>query len=126
MKGSDLECFIHPISRQLHKFGGSSLASPEAFRRVANLLEKNSGVTDLIVVSAAGKTTNILIECLSLFEKKSPRAYETLLDLRDYQVHLIESLMGRDSKKALLQALYNDLDGIEQTAQSLLDDPKRA
>ena len=126
MKDSDLECFFNPPSRQLHKFGGSSLASPEAFLRVASLLEKYGGVTDLIVVSAAGKTTNTLIECLSLFEKKSPRAYETLSSLREYQTNLIENLMGFAQKKTLLDALYDDLDGIEKTARSLLDDPLRA
>ncbi|MGO1189868.1 amino acid kinase family protein, partial [Vibrio casei] len=49
-------------ARQLHKFGGSSLANPECYKRVANILKEYSSPADLVVVSAAGSTTNRLIE----------------------------------------------------------------
>ena len=55
--------------RQLHKFGGSSLADPECYRRVVNILKEYSSATDLVVVSAAGKTTNRLIEFVEALDK---------------------------------------------------------
>lgn len=113
-------------SRQLHKFGGSSLASPEGFRRVACILKTDSGAEDIIVVSAAGKTTNALIEWLSLFEKDSAAAQKALENLRFYQQNLIENLIEKNQKQALVRALFDDLNAMEKEIKSTLDDPQRA
>ena len=50
----------------LHKFGGSSLADADCYRRVAHILLTHGQSDDLVVVSAAGKTTNFLYKLLSL------------------------------------------------------------
>lgn len=47
--------------RQLHKFGGSSLADAEGYRRVTNIISEYSEPGDLLVVFAAGDTTDQLI-----------------------------------------------------------------
>lgn len=52
--------------RQVHKFGGSSLADPVCYRRVAAIVEQQVGGDELVVVSAAGKTTNRLIQLVEL------------------------------------------------------------
>ena len=57
-----------PQGRQVHKFGGSSLADPGCYRRVAGLVEPQGRGDELIIVSAAGKTTNRLIQVLELSE----------------------------------------------------------
>lgn len=54
--------------RHVHKFGGSSLADPVCYRRVASIVEQQVGGDELIVVSAAGKTTNRLIQLVELAE----------------------------------------------------------
>ena len=54
----------HLPGRQVHKFGGSSLADPNCYRRVAGLIEQESDPRALIVGSAAGKTTNRLLQVL--------------------------------------------------------------
>ena len=54
--------------RHVHKFGGSSLADPVCYRRVASIVEQQVGVNELVVVSAAGKTTNRLIQLVELAE----------------------------------------------------------
>lgn len=71
-------------SRQLHKFGGSSLADPECYRRVVTILKEYSNSEDLIVVSAAGKTTNRLIEFLESLNKDGRLAHEVLQSLRQF------------------------------------------
>ncbi|WP_407331616.1 bifunctional aspartate kinase/homoserine dehydrogenase II [Enterovibrio sp. 27052020O] len=113
-------------SRQLHKFGGSSLADPECFRRVARILAQYSGATDIIVVSAAGKTTNRLIEWLSLLDKDGRLAHETLQSLRKYQQDLIENLIEGEQKQALVDALYQDFSAMAQTAENPLNVAQRA
>lgn len=109
--------------RQLHKFGGSSLADPECFRRVVRILEQYSGKNDLIVVSAAGKTTNTLIEWLSLVGTDAIAADAVLASLRDYQSHLIKDLLTIAQRDDLLAALEADIKAIRAVmAQTITPD----
>lgn len=89
------------VSRQLHKFGGSSLADPECYQRVAHILRDYSQADDLVVVSAAGKTTNRLIEFLEALNKDGRAAHEALQALRQFQVQLIEGLLEGDRKSVV-------------------------
>jgi aspartokinase/homoserine dehydrogenase 1 len=50
----------------INKFGGSSLASADCFRKVAQLVNV---APQIVVVSAVGGTTNLLQECLDLAEQ---------------------------------------------------------
>ncbi|MCG6269146.1 bifunctional aspartate kinase/homoserine dehydrogenase II [Vibrio furnissii] len=95
-------------SRQLHKFGGSSLADPECYQRVAHILQEYSQPDDLVVVSAAGKTTNRLIAFLDALNKDGRIAHETLQSLRVYQSELIEGLLESDAADRLLTQLNGE------------------
>ena len=44
------------------KFGGSSLASAEALQRVASIVATRTHQKPVVVVSAMGKTTDILLD----------------------------------------------------------------
>jgi aspartokinase/homoserine dehydrogenase 2 len=98
------------ITRQLHKFGGSSLANPECYKRVANILAEYSQSDDLIVVSAAGDTTNQLISWLSALNKDGRTAHETLTALRQFQSNLIEELL--DEPNQLLDLLHTEFSAL--------------
>jgi len=56
----------HLPGRQVHKFGGSSLADPNCYRRVAGLIEQESDPRALIVVSAAGRNHQSLTASLRI------------------------------------------------------------
>ena len=45
----------------IHKFGGSSLASTACIERVVNIIRQNCQLNDVIVVSANGKITDELL-----------------------------------------------------------------
>ncbi|WP_087020222.1 bifunctional aspartate kinase/homoserine dehydrogenase II [Thaumasiovibrio subtropicus] len=110
--------------RQLHKFGGSSLADETCFRRVIDILAKYSHSDDLVVVSAAGSTTNQLIDFLKQSEKDGRLAHETLMGLRQFQQGLIESLITEP--EALVNALHDDCRQIAQWGEApSLDLPTR-
>ncbi|SJL84751.1 bifunctional aspartate kinase/homoserine dehydrogenase II [Vibrio palustris] len=96
-------------SRQLHKFGGSSLADAECYQRVAQILCDYSHSNDLIVVSAAGKTTNRLITFIEELSKDGRLAHETLLALRQYQSELITSLLDGEAADHLLSQLNGEI-----------------
>jgi len=76
----------------LHKFGGSSLADSSCYLRVANLLVNHSHQHDLVVVSAAGKTTNNLLKLADLAVQGS-NCLPLLLQLQDFQSQLITQLI---------------------------------
>ncbi|MGF1680967.1 bifunctional aspartate kinase/homoserine dehydrogenase II [Photobacterium minamisatsumaniensis] len=106
--------------RQLHKFGGSSLADPECYRRVVDILNQYSGENDLVVVSAAGKTTNNLIQWVELLGKDGRQAHETLQSLRQFQQHLIESLLHDGVADDLLTQLHLELADLARLGEQAL------
>lgn len=96
-------------ARQLHKFGGSSLADPECYLRVAKILKSYSKSEDLVVVSAAGKTTNRLISFVEELSKDGRIAHETLHALRQYQSDLITKLLTAEAAEPLLSQLQQEI-----------------
>ncbi len=98
-----------PHPRQLHKFGGSSLADPECYQRVAKILKSYSKSDDLVVVSAAGKTTNRLISFVEALSKDGRVAHETLHALRQYQSELITKLLSNEAAEPLLSQLQQEI-----------------
>ncbi|MFT6257928.1 MAG: aspartokinase/homoserine dehydrogenase 2, partial [Cellvibrionaceae bacterium] len=91
----------------LHKFGGSSLADADCYRRVAHILLTHGQSDDLVVVSAAGKTTNFLYKLLSL--RDSGQLWqEELQILISYQQTLIEQLLSNEQARDLRERLSTD------------------
>jgi len=112
------------IQRQLHKFGGSSLANPECYLRVVDILKKYSMENDLVVVSAAGKTTNRLIEFLEGLEKDGRIAHEALQSLRHFQTGLIENLLENEVQEELLALLHDEFSILSELTAPLTDAQK--
>lgn len=112
--------------RQLHKFGGSSLADPECYRRVVGILKEYSKPDDLIVVSAAGKTTNRLIAFLEGLATDGRIAHEELHTLRQFQTELIEELINGEAKKQLLATLSDEFSTLGELTSPLNEAEKAA
>lgn len=109
------------VQRQLHKFGGSSLADPECYLRVVGILREYSAENDLVVVSAAGKTTNRLIEFLDGLNKDGRIAHEALQALRQFQTGLIESLLEGEAQTQLLALLQDEFSTLAELTAPLTD-----
>ncbi|MBY5922545.1 bifunctional aspartate kinase/homoserine dehydrogenase II [Ferrimonas balearica] len=90
----------------LHKFGGSSLADADCYRRVVHILLTQGQSDDLVVVSAAGKTTNTLIELIERAQRGDDLS-APLAALQTFQLQLIAQLLIGDeahSQQAQLNA----------------------
>ncbi|MFO5718701.1 hypothetical protein ACLBQV_28715, partial [Klebsiella pneumoniae] len=72
---------------------GSSLADIKCYQRVVNIMTNYSQPNDLMVVSAAGSTTNQLINWLKLSQSDRISAHQAQQELRRYQLSLIEGLL---------------------------------
>ncbi|MEZ8494660.1 bifunctional aspartate kinase/homoserine dehydrogenase II [Vibrio splendidus] len=110
--------------RQLHKFGGSSLANPECYQRVVNILREYSSATDLVVVSAAGKTTNRLIEFVEALDKDGRIAHECLQTLRQFQLELIDALLEGEAASQLTATIQQEFTALGELTAPLSEAQK--
>ncbi|GAA5194592.1 bifunctional aspartate kinase/homoserine dehydrogenase II [Ferrimonas gelatinilytica] len=94
--------------RTLHKFGGSSLADADCYRRVAHILLTQGHSDDLVVVSAAGKTTNALISLLERARQHREFSNE-LAQLTEFQQGLIRRLLLGPEAETILAQFNDDL-----------------
>ncbi len=108
--------------RQLHKFGGSSLADATCYQRVAGIMAEYSQPGDLMVVSAAGSTTNQLISWLKLSQSDRLSAHQVQQALRRYHSELIGSLLPPEMAEPLIAAFIHDLERLAVVLDGRIDD----
>ncbi|EEQ09663.1 Homoserine dehydrogenase [Yersinia mollaretii ATCC 43969] len=108
--------------RQLHKFGGSSLADVKCYLRVANIMANYSRPGDLMVVSAAGSTTNQLISWLKLSQSDRLSAHQVQQSLRRYQHDLISGLLSPEMAEPLISEFIHDLERLAGLLDNKVDD----
>lgn len=97
-------------TKQLHKFGGSSLADASCYQRVAAIMADYSQPGDLMVVSAAGSTTNQLIGWLKLSQSDRLSAHQVQQTLRRYHSELIAALLPAEAADRLTTLFIRDLE----------------
>ena len=108
--------------RQLHKFGGSSLADVKCYLRVAGIMADYSQPDDMMVVSAAGSTTNQLISWLKLSQTDRLSAHQVQQALRRYQSELISGLLPPEVADGLIGAFIHDLERLAGLLDSGVND----
>lgn len=99
----------------VHKFGGSSLASANHYRRIADIL---TGDNEVIVLSAAAKTTAIL-QALFTFCDDTSVYQRCFADLKKFQLALISELLPESVQVDVVNALEQDLAAIDTVMQAV-------
>jgi len=112
--------------RQLHKFGGSSLADVKCYLRVAGIMAEYSQPGDMMVVSAAGSTTNQLISWLKLSQSDRLSAHQVQQALRRYQSELISGLLPPETADGLISEFFHVLEGLASLLDSGIPDRLRS
>src|SRR5689334_10045232 len=77
-----------------HKFGGSSLADADGFRRVADNLRARGDATQVVVASAMQGVTDALLALVDNAVRRSPSWSRDLRDLRDRHCATANELLG--------------------------------
>lgn len=96
---------------KVFKFGGASLKNASAVLHVASIILSQPPRELLIVVSAMGKTTDLLERILTLSHSK--QAFDhTLSSLRKYHQEIIEALF--DDPASVLAAVENEFTELER------------
>lgn len=104
---------------QVHKFGGSSLATTQCINRVLEIIRQNCQLNDVVVVSANGDTTDNLFALYQLaqeqrdtaLEEQDPRPLEHALNtIKQQQELLINDLLNANNARQLTHALEADIE----------------
>ena len=77
----------------VHKFGGSSVADAECFRRVADILESQPSPQLGVVLSACKGVTDVLLNLVLLAERQDGSYIEQLQGLRDRHAAIANTLL---------------------------------
>ena len=84
--------------RKVYKFGGASVKDAAAVRNLASIVSSHSDGDILLVVSAMGKTTNMLESILAESRRQGGRAGLEILDpLVDFHLGIMDELFSDDS-----------------------------
>ena len=92
--------------KKIYKFGGASVKDAEAVRNLADIVSQHKDEDILLVVSAMGKTTNMLEKVLADFrEHDGNLGMEALQDVITYHDGIIQDLFGDDANPAFGESI---------------------
>ncbi len=100
---------MHPDSWVVHKFGGTSLANAERFRRVAEILEERPELQRAAVVSAMSGVTDALITAVELASRRDAGYRGVLGDLERRHLETAAELLPEEASARLAADLRQDL-----------------
>jgi aspartate kinase len=97
---------------RVFKFGGASVKDAAGVNNVLDLLKTVGYDNVLLVVSAMGKSTNALEVIVKNYFEKSTELENSIQDLKDYHLVIINDLFGSDVAQvnADTQKLYDELE----------------
>ena len=97
-----MTCFVH-------KFGGSSLADADCYRRVAAIVAARPESRRAVVVSAMGGVTDALVRTVELAGARDRSYREAVATVRARHVETIEDLLPAEAAAPLRAALDADV-----------------
>jgi bifunctional aspartokinase / homoserine dehydrogenase 1 len=107
----------------VHKFGGSSVANADCFRRVATIIEGEPGPRTAVVLSACRGVTDALLGLVAAAERReAATCRDALVALRQRHVEIADELLtpaARDAYVSQLEAELADIEGILHTVSLL-------
>jgi bifunctional aspartokinase / homoserine dehydrogenase 1 len=102
-----------PAPWVVHKFGGSSVADADCFRRVAEILESQPQLRLAVVLSACRGVTDALLRLVALAEQQDTSYQAELASLRERHASLARALLASDAAQLYLAVLDRDCHDIE-------------
>ena len=106
------------MSWTVHKFGGSSLADADCFRRVAGIVRDQPAGNLGVVVSAVGGVTDMLFDLIDRASCQRP-VEEAMNTVRQRHLELASGLLGEDAAAPFMEQLDTDLNDIKRILEAL-------
>lgn len=105
---------------QVHKFGGSSLADPQCFRRVAEILLEQDAARQAVVVSAMQGMTDALLNLVKGAEQSAAGVEPGLTAIADRYRAAIRELIGSpEAADALFDSFDRDLGDVSDVLSAI-------
>ncbi len=95
------------------KFGGTSVANAENIALVKNIVSKNSSQTSIVVVSAFGGVTDVLLRTASLASKQNANYKTDLKVLENRHLTAVKSLIPIQQQSSILSKVKSELNTLE-------------
>src|SRR5579871_4625109 len=114
---------VKPDPWVVHKFGGSSVADADCFRKVAAILESAPAGRLAVVLSACRGVTDALLRLVALAEREDERVQGEIAQLRERHAAIAESLLSAKAARAYCAGFDQDCRALEQTLRSLRRPP---
>jgi aspartate kinase len=98
------------------KFGGASVKDAEAVKNVAKVLGSYSDEKLLVVISAMGKTTNMLEKLLDSYFNSTDSKQSNFEDLKEFHYNIINQLLPQTQSNA-----FDDIENLFIELECLLE-----
>jgi len=92
----------------VHKFGGTSVANPERYRHVTEVLIRRPETRRAVVVSAMAGVTDMLVRVVELAARRDRAYLETIEELRRRHRDAVVDLVPADRADELLERIERD------------------
>ncbi len=96
----------------VHKFGGSSIANADCFRRVADIVESSANLREAVVLSACRGVTDGLLELVQRAEQPDGDFMTPLAELESRHSQLAGALLSSAQRAAYTADLRRDIGDI--------------
>lgn len=105
---------------QVLKFGGTSVANAENINKVTSIVQKklNQGKT-IVVVSALGGITDLLLKCGTLAAKGDPAYKQLLQDITQRHLATVKSLLPVTNQSSILSQVMQQCNEIEDVCNGV-------
>ena len=103
---------------EVYKFGGASVKNAEAVKNVAGIINKKQGNV-IVVISAMGKTTNLLELLIKDYFENSEKKWEIFQDFKKYHLEIMDELFGEKQIPDAVSELFVELERKLKHAPSL-------
>ena len=100
------------------KFGGTSVANAENIKKVIQIV-KNNNQKLVVVVSALGGTTDILIEAGKLAQTKNTDYQKILKQIEDRHLELVRNLIPVKNQSQVISGLKKQLNQLENLFEGI-------
>jgi aspartokinase/homoserine dehydrogenase 1 len=103
----------------VHKFGGSSVADADCFRKVAAILESAPAGRLGVVLSACRGVTDALLRLVALAERQDERVQAEIAQLRERHMTIADELLSAPAAQRYRAAFDSDCRDLQQVLRSL-------
>src|SRR5215469_4517406 len=110
---------VQPDPWVVHKFGGSSVADADCFRKVAAILEAAPAGRLAVVLSACRGVTDALLRLVALAERHDERVRAEIVQLRERHVAIASELLSPAAAQGYRTAFESDCRDLQEVLRSL-------